>query len=182
MAAYTSSGRLDTLGMTAAQTQKAPHKEAKSPTAEEFVDYQREAVDRAAMLVDGHPDVFMNRDGSEKPVLWSYDNPTIHTCERACEGLASIGITEHNRLPLPKYAGDMHKVIEHVHGTLEQRMQQVLWTIDERHDIRFYVATLRSIFFQSITPEMISADVDTLHDTYRAVIARGGDWAPDDLS
>ena len=59
---------------------------------------------------------------------YSYDNDKVHMGAN----LREAGIEHRDRFDLPACSSDMHKVVEHVHGWLQSRMQKWL------EDIRRY--------------------------------------------
>lgn len=104
--------------------------------------------------------------------LYSYDNDKVHQGA----DLTQAGIQPGDRFDLPSCSSDMHKVVEHVHGWLQGRMQKWLEDMDEeRLTVEACKAELERLFYQVLTINSIAADVATLKDTYRAIIrAEGG--------
>lgn len=69
----------------------------------------------------------------------------------------------------------MHKVVEHCIHNLKAKFKKFLYTNTEQLTMAQYQQALKGIFFKEITADSIKLDVDSLHDTYRAVLrARGG--------
>ena len=105
--------------------------------------------------------------------LYSYDNDKVHVGA----DLTRVGIMPTDRFDLPACSSDMHKVVEHVHAWLQQQMQ--LWLEDmEEQSLSPDQCTrqLQQIFFNQLQQSSIAADVATLKDTYRAIIAAGGGY------
>jgi hypothetical protein len=119
------------------------------------------------------------RNPSQWEPIYSFDKPTIHKGD-----MSNIGITEgQNTYPLPRYGGDFHKVIEHVHGTLTREMRKWQWRDRTRYTPAVYRAQLQHCFF-NYKASSVQGDVKGLYDTARIVSearCRGGtagDWAP----
>lgn len=137
---------------------------------------------KADAIMEMHKHELANPD--ECSPIFSFDKCSVHTSESVQQQLEEIGIVEgQDTFPLPKYAGDIHKVIEHVHGTMVTNMQTVLWADRELRCMRFYRAQLRGLF-EAYTVDAVQKDVSTLIDTCRIISrtrAEGGtdgDWAP----
>lgn len=122
----------------------------------------------------------VNKEHGLGDPVFSFDNATIHDMEV----LEEVGITWENRVPLPPRSPDMHKVIEHVFGTLEGAMQEAL---HEDHSLtrgREYAALLRTLFKQRITALSIQKDIRSLYPLYdmlhksKAEGGVEGDWPP----
>lgn len=97
----------------------------------------------------------------------SYDNAAVHTdAEKVVQGI--------NRLPHPRKSPDMHKVVEHMHAWLTQRMQAWLLEQDVRRvDADAAKQQLKDLFY-SYKTESIMADVESLPGTYKAIRDAGG--------
>lgn len=107
--------------------------------------------------------------------LYSYDNDKVHMGA----DLRQAGIEPRDRFDLPPCSSDMHKVVEHVHGWLQGRMQKWLEDMDEqRLTADACKAELKRLFCQILTTRSIAADVATLKDTYRAIIRAQGGYPP----
>lgn len=127
--------------------------------------------------------MFKNRWKLNNPSKWepiySFDKPTIHKGD-----MSYLGIVEGvNTYPLPRYGGDFHKVIEHVHGTLTREMRKWQWRDRTRYPASVYRAQLQHSFEQ-YEISSVQKDVRGLYDLCRIVsepMCRGGtagDWAP----
>jgi hypothetical protein len=115
-------------------------------------------------------------------LIYSFDNDSAHN--KALPHLAAAGVLNgSNRAPLPALSPDMHKVVEHTHGTLMQHFNEMMEELDDSpRTVEFYIKELKKIFFDRITPEMITADTRSLRETYTAIIAAKGGYINKDLS
>lgn len=119
------------------------------------------------------------KHGLEDP-RYSFDNATIHKMEEL-EGLA---LDWNDRVELPAKSPDMHKVIEHVFGTLETAMQEALHDDPSLSRGHQYAALLRDLFKNLITPDSVQKDIMSLYPLYRMLSRSknaggvGGDWPP----
>lgn len=103
-------------------------------------------------------------------MLWSFDNPNIHSLEE----LEAIGISPADRAELPAASGDMHRVIEHVHGTLTTHLQSYIAHARPLPAPAKVQDHLRSLFFSKITISHVNDDLDLLPGLWRAIKAAGG--------
>lgn len=120
-----------------------------------------------------------------KPTEWdpiySFDNPRIH--KTAANELLANDLGESNTFPLPRYAGDIHKVIEHIHGILTKQMQRVLGVTRKSMGHTFYRVQLEQLFWR-IKADSVQRDVRSLKATLDKISlppsrgGTGGDWAP----
>lgn len=107
--------------------------------------------------------------------LYSYDNDKVHMGA----DLREAGIELRERFDLPACSSDMHKVVEHVHGWLQGKMQKWLEDMDDaRLTVDACKAELDRLFYQVLTTNSIAADVATLKDTYRAIVRAEGGYPP----
>lgn len=107
--------------------------------------------------------------------LYSWDNDKIH---RGAD-LTQVGIEAEDRFELPELSSDMHKVVEHVHGWLQARMQQWLEDQDEEKiTVEQCKAELRRLFEEELTQQSIIKDVRSLKTTYTAVVTHQGGYIP----
>ena len=104
--------------------------------------------------------------------LYSYDNDKVHVGA----DLTKVGIMPALRFELPPCSSDMHKVVEHIHAWLQMKMQQWLEDMEECSlNAEQCKKQLQKLFFKHLQKSSIAADVASLKDTYRAIIAaRGG--------
>lgn len=148
---------------------------AKEPTAKAIQDFLHDCNQRIVSLkVEGKlPKNFYP--------LWSLDNTNIHKCAIANWGtnpdLTKLGIDGQLLLP-PPYSPDLHKVVEHVHAQLCQEFYKWLHGSEPLHDIQAYFAQLEKIFKKIITAKSIQKDVQSLLQTYDAVIECEGQYPP----
>ena len=129
---------------------------AKGPTRTEFKDVMRQFKKRAEDINEEH--------GLGDPV-YSFDNAPIHDMTL----LEEIGIHGSDRAPLPARSPDMHKVIEHVFGTLEGAMQRELHINPKLSSAKQYKAVLERLFWSVITAESVRKDISSLKGTYDAI-------------
>lgn len=105
--------------------------------------------------------------------LYSWDNDKVHQGA----DLTKVGIEASDRFELPELSSDMHKVVEHVHAWLQARIQ--LW-LEGKDEVKVTVQEckneLKRLFEQELTLEAIQKDVDSLKQTYQAVIDHTGGY------
>lgn len=112
--------------------------------------------------------------------IFAFDNARVHS---------NAGNVMDNRVgkwPQPAHSPDMQKVIEHVHGQLDQHMQA--WLKQQRaHNPRARVeldACKQELVsaFNNLSTAAIKRDVDSLPDTWQAIKAAGGCYVAPELS
>jgi hypothetical protein len=122
------------------------------------------------------------REAAEKPQnmvhlargehwLYSYDNDKIH---RGAD-MGQMGILPEHRFPLPELSSEMHKVVEHVHAWLDYHMQ--LWLQKQnRKELKIEACKqqLEHLFYNVLKKESIQKDVQSLVQTFEAVVLAGG--------
>ena len=126
---------------------------AKGPTGGEFLDIMK--------VFKKHAEKINIEYGLEDPV-YSFDNAPIHDMSL----LETIGIQGTDRAPLPARSPDMHKVIEHVFGTLEGAMQRELHADPGLCTAEQYKKVLVRLFNENITAESVRKDISSLKGTY----------------
>lgn len=146
------------------QTKKG--KRARAVTSEEWTKIMqlfREEAEKPANLA---------KLGAREQWKYSWDNDKVHKGA----DLSTIGIEDEDRFYLPELSSDMHKVVEHVHGWLQGRMQKWLALQDKATlTVAQCKAELMRLFTQELDISSIQKDVRTLKDTYQAVVdAEGG--------
>jgi hypothetical protein len=105
--------------------------------------------------------------------LYSYDNDKVHVGA----DLTKVGIMPASRFELPACSSDMHKAVEHIHAWLEMKMQQWLEDMEESSlNAEQCKRQLQKFFCEDLQQSSIAADVASLKDTYRAIIAAGGGY------
>lgn len=163
--------------MVALQTKKGDV--ARGPTAEEFESKVMKPLKKLADDI-----MFKHRWALNNPNQWepifSFDKPTIHQGD-----MSYIGIVDgQNTFPLPHYCADMHKVIEHVHGTLVKLIRKWQWRDRRRYGVEVCKAQLHHAFFKQLTKRSVQKDIKSLGATFKIIsqsACRGGtagDWAP----
>jgi len=145
---------------------------AKGPTAEEFLHVMTYFKSEAMEVARKHPHVFGRAalTGDIK-LKFSFDNLPIHKDP-------SLGQLEIEKVPLPPRSPDMHKVIEHIFGTLTRAMNLSLATDPTLNTTAKYKAELERLF-AAITPESVRKDVESLPATFKCIAddVKGG-WPP----
>jgi hypothetical protein len=142
------------------------NKIAKSTTREEFTDIMKKLVVAAR-------EKLANIDPKLKPIF-SYDNNKI----QKGASLAEMGITPEEKLELPPYSPDMHKVIEHVFAILKGQLQEeMLKNNPARMDPAVAQKMVRVYFKHNISKKSIRADVDSLPVTWHIISTLDGVFA-----
>jgi hypothetical protein len=109
-----------------------------------------------------------------------YDHASVHNQVQQIIGTKAL------IWPQPAKSPECNKPIEHVHGWIDRDMHKWMRqtrTVDPRH--KFTVDECKQkcldLFFR-IPASTIAADVDTLPDTWKAIVDAGGDHIPAALS
>lgn len=151
------------------QTQKG--KDAKSPTADEMFTLFRDHVHPAIKKVISEGKSTEWGLKGQHPMI-SMDNDSIH--EAAWGRMQAL--SKYKRAPLPPHAPDMHKVVEHCISYLKGQFTQRLAEMKgPRGQPEQYQQLLKDIF-KTYTAQSIRKDVESLPDTYQAIIDVNGDW------
>lgn len=129
---------------------------AKGPTGREFLDVMR-VFKRGAEAI--------NLQAKLDEPIYSFDNAPIHDMAL----LETIGIEGTDRAPLPARSPDMHKVIEHVFGTLEGAMQKALHADPSLCTAKQYKTLLLKLFKSNITATSVRKDIKSLKSTYDVI-------------
>lgn len=112
---------------------------------------------------------------AHQPWLLSMDNDSTH----AAADLAGLGIwPAERRFPLPALSPDMHKAVEHVHGWLCAKMQKWRRSFFPRKPSNQDVIKHLTELFYSYDPVAIQKDIDSLPETYKAIIHAAGMYPP----
>ena len=127
---------------------------AKGPTAKEFLNVMRRFTRQAEKV---------NREHGLEDPLYSFDNASIHDVALLSEEMDFDG---NDRVPLPPRSPDMHKVIEHVFGTLEGAMQKKLHDNPGLCTAEQYKKVLEKLFRKVITADSVRKDIKSLKGTY----------------
>jgi hypothetical protein len=132
-----------------------------------------------AKLQRAYPELFK----AGATALYSFDGARIHQSATKLdkEGkclLSKLGWTGEMQVPLPRYAPDLHKVIEHSHGRAEQAFRKWLYHNPKTFTAEQYKTKFEQIYRDTNTAGVIKADVDGLHAVYDVVSQNGGNWAP----
>jgi hypothetical protein len=139
---------------------------AKSTTKQEFTDIMKKLVKVARRKL-------ARVDPTLKP-MFSYDNNKIQKQAK----LADMGISPEEKLELPAYSPDMHKVIEHVFAILKGQLQAEML---RNNPARLSPATAQHMvevyLRHGISKEGIQKDVKSLPVTWHIICTGEGDWA-----
>jgi hypothetical protein len=108
--------------------------------------------------------------------IFSMDNASVHVRLRDVFALGQLKMPKSSfDCSPPPYSGDLHKVIEHVHGTLCSAFERWLERQTKMPDtLEELYAKLEAMFYDIITPESVQKDVASLQDTFKEVIRLGG--------
>jgi hypothetical protein len=118
------------------------------------------------------------RRGEQFILCW--DNAAVHKDAAAVVGDRA------QRWPQPAHSPDMNKPIEHVHGILDAHMHK--WLAHMRAtqaDTRLTPDMCKAELlraFNALPTTSIKADVQSLADTWQAIIAASGDYVSAELS
>jgi hypothetical protein len=121
--------------------------------------------------------------GGGMKIMYSWDNDKIH----AGADVKEKGFTLEVRLALPPCSSDMHKVIEHVHARLQAKFQDWLLSYPgDKPSIAECKAKVEELFWHHESVAKggrergcvgpVCKDVDTLPDTYRAILRANGSY------
>lgn len=110
---------------------------------------------------------------------YSLDNARVHKAAYSEETVAwpdkptngTFGVVQP-----PPYSPDLHKVIEHVHGTICSAFRQEIQAMGPAEDINTYFAKLKQLFYQKTTAASVQKDCQSLKQTIQEVIKLEGAW------
>lgn len=161
--------------------------EAKAPTAEEFTTEVMAPLLQKVETELLHNPLYRDHFKRGGKVKYSFDNASIHTAalEKDEDGhslLGELGFDEKlHRLPLPPYSGDMHRVIEHTHGTAVRLFRNWLNHHPGKLTIEEYKQQFEEIYSNCITKESVQKDVKTLPALYKWVADNAGNYPPAEM-
>lgn len=122
-------------------------------------------------------DAFKHRHLLKNPKKWrpmyGFDRARIHNVQKA---LAALKCAAKQILPIPHYAPDFQKAVEHVHGYCKSMFRKRLRTISPMLPIADLAAHYDDIFF-SVKAESVRKDIESLPLTYKHIlqpISEGG--------
>jgi hypothetical protein len=170
---------------TAMQDRKSgADRPAGGPTAAEFAEKVLGPTVKAAKAkLKNHPSI---SKGTE--LLFSYDSARIHTSAMklvdAASGkllLETYGFKDAQRLLLPTYSPDMHRVIEHTHGTAVVQFERWLYQNPQKCTMQEYKQAFEAIYRKCCSASAIAADVAGLPELYNWIYEHDGNWAPNRL-
>lgn len=114
-------------------------------------------------------------------VYLSLDNATWHKEASTLQGIRGLRV---HQLPLPPQSHDFHKVIEHAINTLKSAADKYFSDHPEISKIEDVKAAFEKLFYEVVTRDAVSKDVESLKATYGVVnrsVQRGGTaggWPP----
>lgn len=171
----------DALVLLNLQTRRDKNKKAKAMTKEEFTDIM-------GLLVRQAREDLQRKCGLEP--IFSYDNNSV----QANAKLAAMNLAEENKLELPPWSPDMHKVIEHVFAVLKGKVQARLLKLNPKCLTPAQARDLVEECFFEITTQGIRADIESMPITWHIISTEegllsqgpdgriykgaGGGWAP----
>lgn len=156
-------------------------REALGPTAREFAEVVMKPIIQAGRSLQNNAKYKRYFPGDAE-TLYSFDSARIHQAALVKDPNGTTLLTPYwfqegvHRVPLPPYSPDMHKVIEHTHAVAEAKFGKWLMEDTKKYNIEEYKAKFEQIYRESCTHKVVAADVQTLHDTYDAIVNVGGDW------
>ena len=133
----------------------------------------------AEEVAASHPKLF----DKDHTIINSYDSDQIHKgAKQMLSSHLAIGEDHGNRLPLPLYSPDMHKVLEHTHALVVHGMMAKLRR-DRAADkgIKYYKQLCKQVFFSKVTKEGVRKDVKSLKRLYHFVKGKRGEYAPSNI-
>lgn len=111
--------------------------------------------------------------GRNEEWLFSWDNDKVHKGA----DLSEVGIEPEDRYYLPELSSDMHKVVENVHAWLQEKMQAWLEQQDKATlRVDACKQQLEHFFYNELPTESIRKNVDSLPDTYEAIVLNNGGY------
>jgi hypothetical protein len=147
---------------------------AKGPMGEEFCYVVQQTMqDAKAKLEQPH----------KVTALYSWDNAPIHAAaakvlEDGTSLLSRIGFSSEQQAPLPPYAPDLHRAIEHAHGRAVALFNKQLYRDPVQRNMLEYKVMFEKAFRAANSPAVIRWDVAGLPELYTWVAQNGGCWAP----
>jgi hypothetical protein len=121
------------------------------------------------------------KDGNVN-LLYSFDNANIHISAIQNGMLAAYDWSEDkDRLALPPYSPDMHRVIEHSHGTGVNAFRRWLYQNPSKNTLQDYKEGLEMCYTKANTADVIARDVGGLKELYDWIYHNNGDMAPKEM-
>lgn len=154
---------------------------AAGPTAAEFADVMKTTMQAAkTQLEDIYPAMFTSK-GVQSTAMYSFDGARIHKSALMKGLLSPLGWTQAMQVTLPRYAPDLHQVIEHSHGRAELKFRKWLYKHPVNYSTAQYMVEFERIYRECNSKAVIQADVAGLPAVYEAVYTNNGNWAPSRL-
>jgi len=132
--------------------------------------------------------LFPPKENPDKPfrmVTFMYDHPNAHSLSRdQRQELLEPGLLVHlDQLDSPApYSGDLMQAVEHMHAHLCRVWWLVRFRQGELRDMDAREAQLEALFYQSVTAESISANINKLWALLHDIVAKGtGEYSRPDL-
>lgn len=144
--------------------QRVDGEQAATLSAAEFDDVMGRLAAEVQAACHDHPEAF--------PIgypIFSLDNATPHKRWKARQPAERLNV-------IPACSPDIHKVVEHPLKPFKERWNRE-FTLDRKLTTAEACMAKSSEILRRTTPESISADLQTLPDTFRSIIKNKGDWA-----
>jgi hypothetical protein len=159
-------------------------REAKAPTALEFADDVIGTCMGLARQVELDPQ-FARWFPSGRRMMYSFDNAPIHTAALQRSDVYGEPMVQRygfdekkDRLQLSPFSPDMHRVIEHTHGTATYEFQKWLMQNRGKLSVQEYKDAFETIYRRVVTATSVRKDVQGLPTLYKWVATHGGSWPP----
>lgn len=113
--------------------------------------------------------------------IWSLDNAPVHAAAyNDPDWRQNKPPGCFTQVKPPTYSPDLHKIIEHVHGTVVTAAKKELLSMNTEPEpddsIQPYFEMYRNNFHSHITAQSVQADITSLPTTYAEVIKDGGGY------
>lgn len=110
--------------------------------------------------------------------MYSFDNASIHKAALTHGMVDEWGFNHQQRLSLPPYSPDMHRVIEHTHGTATVAFRRWLYENPAKTTAEEYKQAFKQIYNKVNNQASVYKDVKTLKALYDWVWDNDGDMSP----
>jgi hypothetical protein len=113
------------------------------------------------------------------PII-SLDNASIHVKAKqlAKKGVPRLFPGKSVKFwELPAYSPDIHKVIEHVHGTVYNAFKKQLIECDSRPETwEPFFGMVKAAFLEHVTTASVRGDIASLQETLKQIVEAKGGW------
>ena len=114
--------------------------------------------------------------------IWSLDGTSIHTAAIIDQKwVKERPPGSYTAAQIPTYSGDLHKPIEHSHGTVSRALAKYMAECPAQHlpkSIDGWFSHVKDIFYHHVTKEGVQRDISSLKETYHKVLECKGDYPP----